>query len=77
MALDRPFDDGHRGVQITSGCLSTKYNGRFSLHAQGKTIFISPTYVIDETAETSVSDERGKTAEEAPKRAETWRGGLK
>ena len=39
-----------------------KYNDRFNLHdiVQGKTTFISPTYFIDETAKTGVSDERGR-----------------
>ena len=81
MALDRSFDDDR--VQTANVTVSVSTVGsairRFNLHAQGKTTFISMT---DETAETGVSDQRGrrKTAElhtRGSKRVKTWRGGVK
>ena len=59
-----------------------KFSGRFNINIQGKTTFISPTFQKHETAETGVSDHRGrrKTAElhtSGAKRAETWRRGVK
>ena len=55
------------------------YSGRFILDVQGKTTFISPTYVTEETAGAGVSDERGRqqsfTQQAAPNELELGEGG--
>ena len=83
MALDRPFGVGRVQTANAAVC-PQKYNSRINLHAQGKTSFYTRISHIqtDETAETGVTDERGrrKIAElhtSGAKRPETWRGGVK
>ena len=82
MALDRPFDDSRvqtANVAITASAVSATIIDVLIFMFMAK----QPTYFrlfrIDETAETDVSDQRGrrKTAElhtSGAKRAETWRG---
>ena len=85
MALDRPFDDGR--VQTANAAVSAS---TVSANIMDDLIFmftaIRPLYFrhfrLEETAETDVSDQRGrrKTAElhtSGATRAETWRGGVK
>ena len=85
MALDRPFDDGcvqTANIAVSASTLSANKMGdlMFMFRAQRSSYFRH--FGLDETAETDVSDQRGrkKTAElhtSGAKRAETWRGGVK
>ena len=85
VALDRPFDDGR--VQTANVAVNAS---TVSANVMDNLIFmfraIRPLYFrlfrLDETAETDVSDQRGrrKTAElrtSGAKRTKTWRGGVK
>ena len=85
MALDRPFDDGRvqtANVAVSASTVSANimFDLIFMFTAKRSLYFL--LFRLDETAETDVSDQRGrrKTAElhtSGAKRAETWRGGVK
>ena len=86
VAVDQPFDDGRvqtAKVAISASTVSVNIMDDFIFMFRAK----RPAYLrhmsdVHETAETSVSDERGKrkTADlytSGAKRAETWREGVK
>ena len=85
MALDRPFDDGRvqtANVAVIASTVSanTPDNLIFMFTAEQSLYFRH--FRLDETAETDVSDQRGrrKTAElrtSGATRAKAWRGGVK
>ena len=75
MALDRPFDDGRvqtANVAMSASTVFANITDASIFHVQGKTTFTSPTFQTDETAETGVSDQRGRR-----KRAELHTSGAK
>ena len=85
MALDRPFDDGRvqtANVAVSASTESTNVIDDLIFMLMAKQPLYFRHFRLDETAETDVSDQRGrrKTAElhtSGAKRAETWRGGVK
>ena len=85
MALDRPFDDGRvqtANVAVNASTLSAKIIDDLMFMFKSKRTLYLRHFRLGETAETDVSDQRGKrkTAElhtSGAKRAETWRGEVK
>ena len=85
MALDRPFDDGRvqtANVAVSACTVSANIMDSLIFMFRAKRNNISDISDLDETAETGVSDQRGrrKTAElhtRGSKRVKTWRGGVK
>ena len=84
MALDRPFDDGRvhtMNVAESASTVSANTIDDLIFMYGAKRPLSLGHFRLDETAETDVSDQRGrrKAAElhtSGTKRAETWRGGV-
>ena len=85
MALDRPFDDGcvqTANVDVSASIVSANtMDDKIFMFRTKRSLYLRH-FRLDETAETDVSDQRGKrkTAElhtSGAKRAETWRGEVK
>ena len=85
MALDRPFDDGRvqtANVAVSASTVSAKIMVDLTFMFTAERPLYFRYFRLDETAQTDVSDYRGrrKTAElrtSGAKRTETWRGGVK
>ena len=85
MALDRPFDDGRvqtANVAVNASTVYANIMEDLILMFTSKRTLYFRHFRLDETAETDVSDQRGrrKTAHlhtSGAKQAETWRGGVK
>ena len=83
MALDRPFDDGRvqtANVAVRASTVSANIADHLIFMFTAKRTLCFRQFRLDETAETDVSDQRGrrKTAElhtSGAKRAATGRGG--
>ena len=85
MVLDRPFADSRvqtANVAVSASTVSANIIDDVTFTFRAKRPLQFRHFRLDETAETYVSDQRGrgKTAEfhtSGLKRAETWRGGVK
>ena len=83
--LDRPFDDGHvqsTNVAASASTVSAKVLDDLIFIFRAKRPICFRNFRLDQTAETDVSNQRGRreAAEvhtSGAKRAETWRGGVK
>ena len=85
MALERPFDDGRvqtANVAVRASTVSANIVDHLIFMFTAKRSLCFRQFRLEETAETDVSDQRGrrKTAElhtSGAKQAETWQGGVK